>query len=299
MKHIVFWLLLSCSLAFAQRTEGTLRFGAETRHYTQFVPETQSSKPLPLVVALHGRGGTGAGMAALTGFDTLAAREGFAVLYPDGLENEWHYVDGIPGYPPGPDDLGFLDALIEKLASTVAIDPAHIYVTGFSNGGFMAQRLACSASERYAAFASVGAAGFGGMDRVCPAHQPVRMLLIHGTDDTNIPWAGMSRQVGGRSVPVLYPVAATMEFWANYAGCEAKLDKTELPTLRITPETRIHHFVFTACPVGAAVELYGVENGGHNWPGHLDMLPEEVAGVVSTELDASVAIWDFFSEQGD
>lgn len=296
MKRVLLLLLLSLyASTFAQRTAGTLPFGGETRHYTLFIPETHGEKPLPLVVALHGRKGSGAGMAELTGFDTLAEKEDFAVLYPDGLNGEWSYVRDIPGYPADlPDDVRFLDRLIAKVSVAQSIDPKRVYAVGFSNGGFMTERLACSAPERYAAFASVAAAGFAGMEHVCQKRHPVRLLLVHGTADTNIPWLGLSRPVGGRRVPLLYSVSDTLAFWTGHSGCGTDLDSTDLPAKSNHPTTEIHHLSFTSCPQGAALELYAVSRGGHTWPGRPGFMAEAFAGLTSAELDATRAIWNFF-----
>ncbi len=272
-------------------------FGGETRHYTEFIPKTHGSRPMPLVVALHGRTGTGAGMADLTDFGTLGEREDFAVLYPDGRDGEWSYVRGIPGYPADlPDDVRFLDRLIAKISAETSIDPKRIYAVGFSNGGFMTERLACAAPERYAAFASVSAAGFAGMNLICPKPHPVRLLLVHGTADTNIPWLGLERTIQGRRVPLLYSVSDTLAFWAGYIGCGTDLDSTNFPAKSKNPTTEIHHLSFRGCPQGAALELYAVGGGGHTWPGRPGFMPEDLAGVTSTELDATEAIWTFFSK---
>lgn len=280
--------------AHAEVTKGTLELGGYTRSYVQFIPETHGPAPLPLVIALHGRFGTGEGMAELTGFNTLAEREDFIMLYPDGLNGEWNYVQGIPGYPTSPDDTALLDALREKVSREVGVDQRRIYVAGFSNGGFMAERLACSAPERYAAFAAVAAAGFGGMERVCSGREPVRLLFIHGTFDSNIPFNGLSREVAGRSVPILYSVPETLAFWAERGGCGSEVKTAKLPTLQRVPETEVHTFTFAGCSEGRALKLYAVGRGGHNWPGRPGLIPDEVAGTVSTELDASRVIWEFF-----
>lgn len=300
MKRVVFMMILMVfavlACASAQRKSGTLAFGGATRRYTEFVPETHGVAALPLIVALHGRTGTGESMADLTGFDALAEREDVVMLYPDGLNGEWSYVRGIPGYPTDlPDDVAFLDRLIEKVSAEVKIDPKRIYVTGFSNGGFMTERLACDAPKRYAAFASVSAAGFAGMNLVCREGQPIRLLLIHGTADTNIPWLGLTRTVQGQRVPILYSVSDTLAFWSSYIGCGADLTNTDLPTKNKNSTTEIHLLKFKRCPKGSALELYAVSGGGHTWPGRPGLVPEALAGVTSTDLEATEAIWTFFA----
>ncbi len=232
-------LLVLGSICAAQMQSGSLEVDGLSRHYEVFVPQTHKSVPLPVIIALHGRTETGAGMAQRTGFNELAEREGVVVLYPDAANGEWNYTAGIPGYPDAPDDVAFLDTLVQKLSGEVRIDPKRLYAAGFSNGGFMTERLACSAPGRYAAFASVAATGFGGMAETCPGSSPLKFLFIHGTADTNVPWDGLTREVGGRRVPVLYSVPQTLEFWANYAGCSADLETTDLPSIYLEPKLSI------------------------------------------------------------
>ena len=300
-KVVLLALALVYSLSSAASRTGTFMSGGETRSYTEFIPDTHSAAPRPLIIVLHGRTGSGSGMARLTDFNTLAERENIVMLYPDGLGGEWNYTRGIPGYPAGaPDDVRFLADLVDKISGEQAIDTKRIYVAGFSNGGFMTERLACAAPERYAAFASVSAAGFGGMNLVCPERypaSPVRLLFIHGTADTNIPWNGLARTVQGRSIPILYSVSDTLAFWADAIGCEADITSQEPPAKSRNPRTEIRLLKFKGCPVGSALELYAIGGGGHTWPGRPGFLPEEFAGVTSTELEATQAIWDFFFEQ--
>ena len=82
-------------------------------------------------------------MEALTHFDDLADREGFMVAYPDGLNNEWNFVRGVRGYAMTQDDTAFLVALIDHIGADHPVDKARVYLAGFSNGGFMAERVAC------------------------------------------------------------------------------------------------------------------------------------------------------------
>lgn len=63
----------------------TLRHRSQDRSFLLHVPpQAAAGRPLPLVVGLHGGGGSHATFAAKTGFSALADREGFLVAYPDG-----------------------------------------------------------------------------------------------------------------------------------------------------------------------------------------------------------------------
>jgi polyhydroxybutyrate depolymerase len=279
-------------LVQAQEEARTLIFDTLERTYLIYVPPSYDPQtPVPLLLMLHGRDGDGSRISALTGFNKLADEKNFIVLYPDGIDNQWNYVKDVPGYSSmTQDDTGFLLELLDEVMGQYNIDKNRIYVSGFSNGGFMTQRLACDAPERFAAFASVAAAGFAGLPELCETPSPLSILLIHGTLDAVVPWQGMVR---GNSL-MLAPVADTMAFWAKHAGCEGKIVDTDLPPKDASAETSVTTFE-VGCVAGNEVTLYAVKGGGHNWPGVEGFLPEDIAGKVNTDILASEVIWEFFS----
>lgn len=293
-------LLLSCAApAFAQSGEApdalTWTFAGLERSYLLHVPGNLSA-PAPLVIALHGRFDSGAGMEALTGFDALADRAGFIVAYPDGIDGEWNFVRNVPGYDTTQDDTAFLVALIDHVAEAHPVDRTRVYLAGFSNGGFMVQRAACENPAPFAAFAAVAAAGFGGMSEVCPetGAVPAPMLLMNGTEDTNIPWDGTPITRSGKTVYVTYPVSQTLGYWATFNGCPADAETSEVPSAEAAPETVVR-ILTLKCPAGTDVLLYGIIGGGHNWPGQAESIPEQT-GAINRDIDASAEIWKFFAQ---
>src|SRR5215813_7128906 len=94
-------LLLACSvltaLAAAQTTkERTMEFAGQQRTYRVHVPAAyDGSKPVPLVIAFHGGGGTSKTAERGLGMNPLSDRHGFLAVYPQGLENHWN--DGRVG----------------------------------------------------------------------------------------------------------------------------------------------------------------------------------------------------------
>ncbi len=287
--------LLVLASAFAQPTRlATLTHEDRARQYYLHVPEDLPAEA-PLVVVLHGRGGTGPGMASLTGFDEVADRYGFVVAYPSGVQEQWNYVEGVQGYDLPVSDIGFLDVLVDDIASQVPVDRRRIYVAGFSNGGFMAQRLACDATGTFAAYASVGAAGFGGQPSVCEAPGPLSMLFIHGTHDTVVPFQGLRQETPGGPVTVLASVEETMTFWSDKVGCGDVVDSVAVPRSDQTADTQVSVLRYMDCPNDHELVLAVVLGGGHNWPGRAGILPENVAGNVNLDLNASEFIWQFFA----
>lgn len=299
-----FWsfvaLLMFSSLAIAQTsTTETMRHAGLERAYYLHVPAGIGAQAageraaVPLVLVLHGRGGDGSGTADLTGFDDVADEHGFVVAYPTGLDGQWNYVDGIPGYELDVPDVEFLRALVAELTARYPIDPARVYVAGFSNGGYMAQHLACKATDLFAAFASVSAAGYGGQPTNCGDPDPVSILFIHGTADAVVPFAGLRQQGPNGPITVLASVEQTFTYWAYRIGCGDGIRPTVLPST-LSPTMAVHVLEALDCPAGRELRLVVIVGGGHNWPGRPGKLPAEVGGEVSLDVDASRYIWEFF-----
>ncbi len=259
------------------------------RTYTLYVPETVTA-PAPLVIVLHGRFGTGAEMADYSQFNRVADDEGFIVAYPDGIDGEWNFVRAVPGYDNPRDDLAFLVALIDHIAAEHAVDVTRVYLAGFSNGGFMVQRAACEDPTRFAGFATVSAAAFGGMQDVCTSELPAPMLMLHGTADENIPWDGTGVTRNGQTIYVTYPIGTTFSYWASVNGCDQDASTTDIPATETATSVRV---LTVTCPAGTAVALYGILDGGHNWP-RPDLEPYPASGAINHDIDAAREIWNFF-----
>ncbi len=279
------------------------------RTYVAYVPSTYDPEvPLPLVITLHGRYGSGPGTAAFTGMNQVAEAHGFIALYPDGLVNPgaaypydtgWNYFRGVPYFPDeGPDDAAFLAALIDDLTLDLAIDRTRIYVNGFSNGGFMVHHLACHDPERYAGFATVAGSGYLGMAIGCQDSTPVPLLIIHGTQDNNVFWDGRTETISGQAVYTVWPVTEVIGFWAERNGCDLEdVRRMDIPPGGLSPATQVRVITFGGCPEDGEVALYGVIGGGHQWPGRPDGITGEFEADINRDINAGEVMWEFFSRQ--
>lgn len=252
----------------------------------------------PLVILLHGRGGTGAGMRDITAFDAVADAHGLVVAYPDGIAHEWNYTRGLPGYEKvedaDRDDVSFMAALTEHLVTSLDLDPERTYLAGFSNGGFMTNRVACERPDLFAAYGSVGGAGFGGMTQLCVQEPPAAFLIMHGTADPIVPWDGISvRAEDGREAEILMSVPRTLAYWASRAGCATEGQRSSIPETGASPGTRVELLGVGGCATGGQVILVAVVGGGHVWPG-VASLPEETLGRINFDIDAGEMLWGFF-----
>src|SRR5262245_37535393 len=173
--------------------DATLRVAGLRRSYVLYVPRRLVDNP-PLLVVLHGGRSNGERMRRESGygFDTLADREGFLVLYPDGYGGHWNDCRKDVPYRTRlqqVDDVRFLSRLIELLQKERRVDPHRVFVAGYSNGGQMALRMATEAPQQISAIAAVAASLPTADNYTCaPQIQPMAALLMNGTRDPINPY---------------------------------------------------------------------------------------------------------------
>jgi polyhydroxybutyrate depolymerase len=269
----------------------TIAVGGRMRSYVLYQPGGLTGS-IPLVIALHGRLGTGIGMQKLTHFEAIAAREKFLLIYPDGIKKSWNDGRGTPAEKEGVDDVGFIRALIDSAVRHCSVDPKRVYVTGISNGGFMTMRLATELSDRIAAVAVVAATMDEETARDAVNVNPVSVLILHGRKDPLVPFYGGSVR-GGAGGPILSHDSA-VRWWVNIDGCQRHHLTTELILDSAGDGTSASYRVYPRGAKGSEVASYVIENGGHTWPGGWQYLPEFMVGKTSRNLDASAVIWKFF-----
>jgi polyhydroxybutyrate depolymerase len=273
--------------------------GLERTYSVHISSSYDKSRPTPLVIVLHGGGGTGQGMPKLTGFNAVADKENFVVVYPDGIEGHWNDGRGMQQYRTeieNIDDVGFISALIDHLSNELNIDAKRIYVTGISNGGMMTHRLGCELSQRIAAISPVASNVPVNMASVWVPSRAVPVLIINGTDDPLVPWDGGDIHFGLRTFGKVLSVADTVKFWTTKDQCPSLPVVTQLPDKDPADGTKVRREIYGGCKDGVEVILYAVEGGGHTWPGGLQYLPELLIGRTSREFNASEIIWQFFKE---
>ncbi len=147
-------------------------------------PRQPAGRRLPLVVALHGAGGTGRQMADILG--GAAEAGGFLVLAPDSRSTTWDVIAG--GYGP---DVRFLDAALGQVFAWFDVEPGSLAVAGFSDGASYALSLGIANGDllRHVLAYSPGFAA--------PAvrHGSPRCYVSHGVRDTVLPVDRCSRRL--------------------------------------------------------------------------------------------------------
>ena len=146
MRHMLTILMLvTFALPANAAVKREIVHDGETRRF--YIEFPAGPRPAPAVVVLHGGGGNARKMRRITTF-TLNER-GWVEIYPEGIDRQWN--DGRVGTDGKPlrqtDDLGFLRAMIDQLASEGLIDPKRVFFSGVSNGGAMTLRIICQAPD--------------------------------------------------------------------------------------------------------------------------------------------------------
>jgi polyhydroxybutyrate depolymerase len=240
--------------------------------------------PVSVVLAFHGRFGTGKAFEKLSKLDDVADRNGFIVVYPDGVGGSWNagHGDGAAEHHQV-NDVAFVSALIDELGHTFAIDPARVHAVGISNGGMFAQRLGCELSDKIASIATVAGPIPTNIAQNCHPRRPISVLVVHGTADPIVLWEGKIPKGKGK----IESVPATIRHWVKHNECTTTPTITDLGG-GVTRE------VCSPCQGGTEVILYRIDHGGHTWPGGRQYLPRLLIGETNQTFRASEAVWEFF-----
>ena len=265
------------------------------RSYEIFVPDdAPADEALPLLMVLHGAGGDGTSMARMTGFSDIAAEEHFIVVYPDGISGRWDYGAGIqtPSGTVHVDDVAFLTSLIDEADALHPVDRGRVFVTGFSDGATMTYTLGCAAPETFAAIAGVAAPLAMPIAEACNDAPPLSFLLIHGTHDPILRW---DRYVAENGQIIALSAPESAAYWIGHNGCNPDtLTLTESPDLDSEDDSIVRVIEAADCEDDTAVIFYGIEGGGHTWPGHPIQAPFPL-GPTNMDIDASHVIWEWFA----
>jgi polyhydroxybutyrate depolymerase len=261
------------------------------RSYRVYIPQSFGAATAPaLVIGLHGGGSNGADFETMTGLSALADHEGFIVAYPNAIGVYHEKLYWNDGRVPEVDDVGFIRRLIDELVGRLGVDPARVYVTGFSNGASMSNRLGVELGDKLAAIAPV--AGTLGIIQA-QDWQPLRALpvmYVHGTTD---PFAYYTGGSAGTWRGSSLSAPAHVAWWAQKNACGPQPQETLLPD-RADDGTRVTRSVYSNCRANADVIFYSIDNAGHTWPDGAPWAPEAVTGIISRDFNASEEMWRFF-----
>lgn len=242
-----------------------LQVNGQQRSFELYIP--QGYDPVDrhaLLFDFHGAGGTGAGQSAYSGVYDVADSGEFIVASPDAdpVRRTWDFDGG--------DDADFVAAMVATVETRVCLDSARIYAMGFSDGATFANVLAC---EEGFNLAGIGIVAGGGSARNCQPQGPLGVIVMHGTEDPILPYAGINPDQWAAD-------------WAELNGCETVPATEDLGQ-------GINRATYANCPPDGEVVFYRIEGGGHTWPGADQTLLGDV-GSTTNALQATLEIAHFF-----
>ena len=272
--------------------EFTMNYDGKKRNYGVYLPLKygNGSIKMPVVIYLHGGGGR-IKTAYHDDMDKAADKFGFILAIPVAtrvkrglLGTRWNGGKWEGGECCGSaDDVGFISMMIEELKEKFNADGTRVYATGISNGGLMANRLACELSDKIAAVAVVAPAAIPGN---CRPSRPVSVMDIHGTGDPCNPYDGsMPKGACGKVDYRRMPPNKVVDSWLEILGCSRDAS--------IVYEKGDAKCMSYKGKNGSEVVFCRVEGMGHTWPSGAQYLPVRAVGKVSTDISFD-QMWTFF-----
>ncbi len=306
--------LCVCHFAFAQTgmtTSGTITIAGTARTYTFYVPQLYNSANIavPLVFNMHGATQTSSQQETAEDFRKIADTANFIVVQPQGLNLP--LSPGLPVSQTGWNVLGTVDAwntdkifiinLLEQFATEYKINRNRVYITGYSEGGFMGYDFACFVSGRFAAIGSICGSLSPSHFSACAPAQLTPLMEIHGTGDPVIAYSGSG-------ITSSINVDTMINYWIKHNHCNPSPDSVvhladivDSCCAAHVDHSKVIHYVYTGGTNGTSVELYKVLNGGHTVPS-LDTTLNSGTGTSGTtnvtnhDFNAATEMWRFFSK---
>lgn len=258
------------------------------RTFLTHIPSDYSGiQKWPLVIALHGGTGNAFNLQNQSQLSSTANDEHFLVVYPEGLKgglfNIRTWNAGVccgHASQQNIDDVAYIDTLLDYLLDLYAIDERRVYVTGMSNGGYMAYRLACEMGSRLAAIAPVACSMT--LDN-CENSSAVPIIHFHSFLDENVRYQGGYGV--GLSTHYSPPVDSILNVWSEINNCQVTNDT-------LIANSEFTHVQWQSCSCERIIDYYISEDGGHSWPGGNATLFGEPP---SEFIDANDLMWSFFT----
>jgi polyhydroxybutyrate depolymerase len=245
----------------------------------------------PLVIVLRSSREKGPRLKRIFGLEEMTGSAGPVLVYPEPAGGHWSDAPGSESAR----DAAFIRDLIAKLASDGLVDRRKVFIVGISNGGFTAFRILCENASLFAGAAALITAIPADLAETCKPSRPVPLIMIAGTADPMVPYAGGKVNFPDARTSVL-SADASLAIFARAAGCGEGRVTTPIPDRDTKDGTRAYLDKLNGCKV--PVELLRVEGGGHSVPGHWPGAESSRGGLHNKDFESARLIWDFFRGLG-
>jgi len=292
-------------------SDQTLVVNGVQRQFRVHVPAGLAA-PRAAVFVLHGGGGEGLDVA-LTGnhplsvFRTVADREGFIVVYPGGLPAA--DAEGNPGWvdcradnlvASNADDVGFLNALVQRIGTEYGLDSRRLFMTGGSNGAQMTHAFAFHHADRVAAVAT-GSGSLPLNPRPGPCttgpSRPLPILILHGDADFPMPWAGgcVANLGGACNRGRVISAEATRDRWLQINGLQGAVPTQSTVEVDPTDGGPAQRFDYAGAN---PLQWWRLIGAGHATPSRSVLVaPNPATGIQSRDIEFAEVVWAFFASR--
>lgn len=226
----------------------------------------ENASPAGLVVVLHGAGGTGRQIRRSSGFDALARKHGFVVLYPTApsrLWNDGRFSTSLKPKVNARDDVKWVSELVNSFVLKGVADQKYIYAIGHSNGGGMVRRIQCDAPELLSGIAIVSTKVLKSVK--CAHPKPIATALFYGTKDKIAPHEGRNKANSiFKNAGDTFSAQHSVDIWRRQNKCRKTARILRYDPVKVD-KVRIKEYKYAAC--SAPLVYFEMIGGGHAYPG--------------------------------
>ena len=226
----------------------------------------------PLVLNLHGLGANANQQKNLTKFNDISDEKSFIVVYPNAINESWKTNDNS--------DVEFLNDLVDSIKTDYSCNDC-LFVTGFSQGGFMTYKFATTTMMHPIKAIAIGSGNMSTDVQDASENAPqVPVMHFHGTDDNLV-------RFNGSPIFSIPPVEDTIQWWVNHNNCNQTPVISAIDDIDSTDNSNVQKYYYANENSDNDVTFYKVKDGGHSWS-------NPNSGNANRDINQSMLIGAFF-----
>jgi polyhydroxybutyrate depolymerase len=283
-----------------------IKINGTDRNYHIFIPDIPNNAPI--VMLFHGNGSNYDDMLGLSGVKApyknwlnIAEEQNLIVVVPNGTLGSsgmrgWNDCRTDASTNPDIDDISFVNQLLDFIINQYKANPAKVFVSGTSNGGHFAIRLAQEIPNRITAFAAIVASN--AVNSQCPnSSTKVSALFMNGTDDPILPYEG--GQMASNRGEVISTENSVM-YWVQRNQASTSPEISNLPNINSNDNSTVSKYLYKNGGNNTEVVLYKIEEGGHTEPSitqRYSPLFLLAVGNQNGDIEMATEVWNFFKNK--
>ncbi len=271
------------------------------REFLVQTPQRSKRGSHPLLLLLHGHGGSASQLMGLGGraapfqpWLQIAKAQDAVLMAADGTvgadgKRGWNDLRGVE-YNPTTDDVAFVRAVIKQAVAEYGANPDEVYLVGISNGGHMTLRVALEAPELVTGIGVVVAAMPANYTGPVPS-QSISVAIMNGTRDGFVPYnGGMMRKNRGE----VLSTKDSFDYWVKANRCTGQPEKHRYANINKRDRSKVIRTQYGSCADGARVTLFEARGAGHSTPStsqRYKRIYRLLTGPQNWDIEAAEEIW--------